>query len=474
MRTNNKQHVNRTPGGFFRSPFLKKGLYALVAAVLLSVTFSCNEDPVAPATYPVKVQLVYPEGFEPVADLEVSLGTYKALTDASGIAAFEVIAGIYEASASEQREDEYYKYNLNANKSGISVNETWTGLDTVKLEYVLSATPQLDEGSSAPQGRVIVKELYNSGCPKDDGSGTFNYGTYLILYNNSNGVADLTHLAIATTLPANGHASNNFLSDGELLYASEKWLPAGFGIVYFPNKVELEPGQQLVIALSSAINNTQTYQQAVNFAHEEYYAVYDPESGFNHTLTYPAPAQEIPASHYLKGIRLQGASSTSFMVSLNSPALFLFTPPAGSSIVDIATDANRLTIPPSSLPSQVALKVPVEWVVDGIEVFANSNLPASKKRLTPDVDGGWVGLTNAQGYTLYRNVDKEATEAITGNAGKLVYDYALGTNNLENGSTDPSGIDAEASIKNGARIIYKETNNSANDFHQRKKASLRD
>ncbi len=42
------------------------------------------------------------------------------------------------------------------------------------------------------------------------------------------------------------------------------------------------------------------------------------------------------------------------------------------------------------------------------------------------------------------------------------------------GSTDPSGIDAEASLKNGARIIYQDTNNSTNDFHQRKQASLRD
>jgi hypothetical protein len=67
-------------------------------------------------------------------------------------------------------------------------------------------------------------------------------------------------------------------------------------------------------------------------------------------------------------------------------------------------------------------------------------------------------------------VDKTATEAILGNAGKLVYGYSLGYEE----STDPSGIDAEASIKNGAHIIYKETNNTTNDFHQRSQASLRD
>jgi hypothetical protein len=49
----------------------------------------------------------------------------------------------------------------------------------------------------------------------------------------------------------------------------------------------------------------------------------------------------------------------------------------------------------------------------------------------------------------------------------------MGTSDLEEGSTDPSGIDAEASIKMGARIVYMDTNNSGNDFHQRKEASLR-
>ena len=88
--------------------------------------------------------------------------------------------------------------------------------------------------------------------------------------------------------------------------------------------------------------------------------------------------------------------------------------------------------------NQVRRKVPVEWVVK-------------------------------MGYTLYRNVDKEATEAIKENEGKLVYNYSLGVED----STDPSGIDAEASIKNGARIVYKDTNNSSVDFHQRSKASLR-
>jgi hypothetical protein len=123
--------------------------------------------------------------------------------------------------------------------------------------------------------------------------------------------------------------------------------------------------------------------------------------------------------------------------------------------------------------SQANLKTPVGWIIDGVEAYLYGNIN-SKKRLTDAVDAGWVNLTNNQGYTIYRNVDKEATEAIASNTGKIVYNYAYGTVGIPGGTTDPSGIDAEASIKAGARIIYQDTNNSTKDFHQRKQASLRD
>lgn len=83
-------------------------------------------------------------------------------------------------------------------------------------------------------------------------------------------------------------------------------------------------------------------------------------------------------------------------------------------------------------------------------------------------------MTNKQGYSIYRNVDKEATEALAENEGKLVYGYSLGTTDYQGAtSTDPSTIDAEASMAAGAHIIFKDTNNSTNDFHQRAKASLK-
>jgi hypothetical protein len=107
-----------------------------------------------------------------------------------------------------------------------------------------------------------------------------------------------------------------------------------------------------------------------------------------------------------------------------------------------------------------------------VEIFQAASVAKSNLRFSSDVNSGAVVIATNQGYTAYRNVDKEATEALPENSGKLVYGYKGGTDDVE-GTTDPSGIDAEASIKAGAHIIYVDTNDSSKDFHQRKVSSLK-
>jgi hypothetical protein len=121
------------------------------------------------------------------------------------------------------------------------------------------------------------------------------------------------------------------------------------------------------------------------------------------------------------------------------------------------------------------LKFPKSCFVDGLEIWVSGNEDKSLHRMAADVNTGHLTMNKGLGYTAYRNVDKDATEALPENEGKLVYGYAGGTGSAEedNLSTDPSGIDAEASIANGAHIIYSETNNTAIDFHQRKLSSLK-
>ncbi|MBQ5404742.1 MAG: hypothetical protein IIU11_10320, partial [Bacteroidales bacterium] len=113
--------------------------------------------------------------------------------------------------------------------------------------------------------------------------------------------------------------------------------------------------------------------------------------------------------------------------------------------------------------------------------LSSDNSKKYVKRFPDDIDKGFVNnLRSDKSFSIYRNVNKEATEALKENEGKIVYNYTFGTENETNGegtasgSTDPSGIDAQASIKNGAHIIYLDTDNSSNDFHQRSQATLKD
>ena len=125
-------------------------------------------------------------------------------------------------------------------------------------------------------------------------------------------------------------------------------------------------------------------------------------------------------------------------------------------------------------PTNACAKIPNQWIFDAVDIWTEENESESLPRYSASIEGGHVCMTNKLGYSIYRNVDKEATEALPENEGKLVYNYGLGTTTINGGiSTDLSGIDAEASIANGAHIIYMDTNNSMNDFHQRKVASLK-
>lgn len=436
----------------------KKLFYMLLCMLILTFNSCSDDDDNGQKTYVVTVQLAYPEGIAAKNDIEVNLygsttnASYKAQTDAEGKASFTVIAGLYEVSATDKRYDGAIAFIYNGLKSNVSVNESWDATELLKLDLTKSFTSQ-----------VIIKEFYVGGCQKDDGSGAFARDQYVILYNNSDAPASLDDICLGMTLPYNSNSTSNAdYASGSLFYETEGWIPAGTGIWYFRNSVTLDPGKQLVIAFNNAVDNTQLYSKSINFGNSEYYCLYDIESYAN-TTYYPVPDAAIPSSHYLKAYHY--GTGNAWPLSQISPAFFIFSP-QGTTLSSFISNAETTNYYNNST-SQVRKKIPAEWVIDGIEVF-KSDATNNKKRLTTAVDAGFVNLTNKQGYTLYRNVDKEATLTVEGNESKVIYGYTSGIE-----TTDPSDIDAEASIKNGARIIYKDTNNSTNDFHQRNKASLR-
>ena len=407
----------------------------------------------------VNVQLMYPASgsYSTAQGVKVILKsqatTVISYTDESGKATALVPEGIYNITASEVRPEGLYKIIFNGLNTGVVVGSSWPQGEEVAVNLVQSKASQ-----------VIIKELFSGGTPKDDGSGYFGNDKYIILYNNSDEPADISNVCFTAISPYNSNASNGYYdASGKLVYEAEKWIPAVQAFWYFQNQVILQPWQQIVVAINGAIDHTITYSKSVNLANADYYCMYDKIS-FTNAAAYPAPSALISPNHYLAAQKY--STGNAWSVSVNSPGIFIFnlenTTPA-----DFASDLDNT----HAIPGYTSKKVPFDWVMDALEAFVLDNAD-NKKRFPAAIDAGSVGLVYGQGYSIYRNVDKEATEAIIGNKDKLVYNYNLGTTDI-NGSTDPSGIDAEASIKNGARIVYSDKNNSTTDFHLRAKASLR-
>ena len=333
------------------------------------------------------------------------------------------------------------------------------------IEYVQSTVQQEDKNAD----QIIIKEIYNGGVLLDDGSKSYHFDKCIILYNNCPQQAVANNLCFGFCSPYNAQGNNNNYSEnGKLSYESLGFIPALNGIWYYPHSLVIEPYSQVVVNVHGAIDNTQTVSNSVNYANKDYYCMYDPESGYDHTSYYPTPADVIPTSHYLKAIRY--GLGNGWALSNTSPAVYIFqTKNATPDVYATTADNQWYDGGNTHQESGHCIKVPNEWIIDGVEVYTNSKKEDCKKRLTADIDAGYVWLTNQMGHSIYRNVDKESTEALSENSGKLVYNYSLGVDS----STDPSGIDAEASIKNGAHIIYLDTNNSTADFHERQKCSLR-
>ncbi|WP_447642775.1 MULTISPECIES: DUF4876 domain-containing protein [Chitinophagaceae] len=436
---------------------MNRYFYYIVILATLSF-FSCKKDMKTPVLQTVNILLSYPSTstFSAEQGVKVQLinsgGTYASTTDANGKATFAVPVGIYNASVTDTRSLDARNYIFNGLKTGVAISSSWDASKNVELALTVSQTSQ-----------IVIKEIYVGGVPKDNGSGTFAFDKYITLYNNSNTVATLSNACIGMVAPNNSQATNTYYdTNGKLRYESEGWIPATQGFWYFQSDVSIDPGKQLVIALNNAVDNTLTYSKSINFANKDYYATYD-MTIYTNTSYYVPPSSLIPTSHYLKAIAY--AAGNAWALSTTSPGVFLFTTDSTTPAA-FAADPNNIDAGSTS-----TRKVKVGWVLDGVETFLMNNT-SNRKRFTSDIDAGYVYHLNNYGYSIYRNVDKTATEALSDNAGKLVYNYSLGTVSI-GGTTDPSGIDTEASIKNGAHIIYQDTNNSTNDFHLRSMASLR-
>ncbi len=448
---------------------MNKNGFLLCALLTLLTLPACIDESLDYETFEVPVTLSNPITGSHISDVSVFItstsgNVWNASTGADGIANFSIPAGVYSISASASYTDENgvsYLLNLSSNEICISADSCKNGIDP--LEFTLS---------SSRKGSLVIKELYNGGCRKDDGSGTYRFDQYCTIYNNGQTPVTMRHLCLGMAAPYNAHGNNGNYKQGVLTYANEGFIPAIQAIWYFQDSITLQSNEQLTIAIDGAIDHTKTYSNSIDLSKGEYYCNYDPLT-FTNTSYYPVPSTLIPQSHYLKAAFY--GQGTAWPLSTSAPAFFIFNIPDSITPMAFAADNGNIWYSEGkSSPIYACLKIPTEWIVDAIEVFTTTS-SQNRKRLTDAVDAGAAYLTNQCGYTLHRIVDTKATLAIEGNAGKIVYGLPSTPDGAANVVVcDPAGINAEASVRNGAVIIYQDTNNSNNDFFERYQSALRD
>lgn len=381
---------------------------------------SCMDaNPYKDGVYTLTVTTDWPQGeYDRTAVImrveDMNTGSiYTATPDASGSADFILPNGLYRINLSGMSGSDVF--NASADRIVLSGRDL-----TVKIDVLISRA-----------GSIVIKEIYCGGCKKLPQEGDYQSDQYFILHNNDYQVQYLDGICFGTLSPYNATGANPWLSeDGQL----PDFLPIIQAVWQFPGDGDdfpLHPGEDAVICLRGAIDHTEQYPLSVNLNRPDYFVCYN-STYFTNTTYHPAPGNLISQDRYIDVVIKTGQASA-YTVSNSSPALVIFRA-VGTTVQEyvLGTD-NVIQVPGSKV--DMVVKVPLEWVLDAVEVF-DGRSASNQKRLLPSLDAGYVTQTETfLGRSLMRNIDEEATAM--------------------------SGYE-----------ILADTNNSLYDFHETEKQSL--
>ena len=365
---------------------------ALIAPLLLAGCMELGE-PYADGLSDFTVKAVYPDGYSARAGAVVTVesisggSAYKLETDASGVAATKLPNGIYRVTIHDRDGSDVF----NGTAEKVIISGTDISLDISLLH--------------SKAGTLVIKELYCGGCSKVPEEGTYQADQYLILHNNDTETTYLDGLCLGTLSPYNSNSANPWEVDGKLPdfvpIIQALWRVGGTG-TRFP----VAPGEDVVICLRGAIDHPAQYPMSVNLNQPDYFVCYNPVY-FPNPMYHPVPGDQISEDRYLEVV-VKAGQANAYTVSLNSPAFVIFRPQDVDIYDFVAQDGHLVQVPGSSVDRVVT--VPVDWVIDGIEVF-NGGSSDNHKRLSPAIDAGYVILSETfKGRTLMRKVDEAASE----------------------------------------------------------------
>ncbi len=405
-----------------------------LAYILLLMTFfttgSCTDidkdNPYDNQLHTLQVNAVYPNEYldylregvtVKIEDIDRG-NSYTSKTDKNGTVRFSLTKGIYRIQISDKAEQDIF--------NGLA--------DKVKLvNGDLALNLPLVHSRS---GDIVIKEIYCGGCTKLPFEGNYQSDKYMILHNNTSETQYLDGVCFGSLDPYNSQATNVWVTQDESTGATifPDFLPVAQCVWQFGGTGQtfpLAPGEDAVVVICGAIDHAAQYPQSVNLNKPGYFVCYNPVYFWN-TLYHPAPGDQITPDHYLNVV-IKTGQANAYTFSVFSPATVLFKA-KDTTIQDFVSQADNVIQKPGSTVDRI-VKVPVDWVLDAVEIYygGSSN---NMKRMPPSVDAGYVTQSALyDGRTLYRHTDEEASR--------------------------------EAGYE-----ILEDTNNSSSDFYEREKQSL--
>ncbi len=399
---------------------MKSRLLATITTfIIISAAFvSCNDDTLTELfnfsnddqyaqLYEVKVTLEYPIGIETdKSGIEITAtasqgGTFTATTNSNGVATFNLEIGIYSFSAST--EDSSFAYN--------ALLESQQVTDIMSFNMPLNA--------AALSGGLVFKEIYFTGSSTYEG-GTYFADQFHEIYNNSDDTIYLDGLCIGVMEQS---ATQENIWDDESVTDSYDRLPMNFYTWYIPGSgtdYPLAPRTSIVIAQDGINHQTDPSgnpNSPVNLGDADWETYCgDINNGKD------ADAAGVPN---LSLLYTNTTTLYDFLHPVFGAGVIIFRLPEGTDYTTWATDdPKNLATKPESTYTKLYLQVPVEYVIDAVEIVRMDESKRNK-RLPTELDAGKIWCTDSY---IGKSVRRKVKQIINGKA------------------------------------VYQDTNNSTNDF----------
>ncbi|WP_372648516.1 DUF4876 domain-containing protein [Draconibacterium sp.] len=371
---------------------------------------NCKEN-VTPS-YLITVKVNYPDGFTvtdfPVDAVVTATNTNNTRTTtisvtSDGYAIFELVEGNYNFTTSfvaNDNDGEEYIFN------GIISNYSLISESEVTMDLILVDNT----------GGFIFKEIYYAGSVTDEDKGYYS-DQFFEIYNNSGDTLFADGLCIALHESTSTSSLTAWVDDnGELLeripLTFQTWIVPGNGMEH-----PILPGESFIIAQDGIDHQTDEIgnpNSPVNLSNADW-ETYVESSG-----------KDLDASAVPNLTLVYTTITTIYDWTASSlgPATVLFRLP-DNDWVDYVSDASNFMTKPGSSRSTEYMMIDRSFVVDAVEC-AKFDAEEVYKRLPAELDAG--------------------------------YTY------IEAGNKSSLSVRRKAKMIIGNRVIYKDTNNSSEDF----------